>query len=126
MRVSTVEKTQFGNKQRSNSSKFALTTAAGAAIGAGARYLLPTKEQMKTMFSKESVDSFVHSANKRGAERSILKYTAAGAMIAAGLNLIAKAFAKNNGDNKEFDFTKYEALHDTPADSAYAIMWYGD
>lgn len=124
MRVNAVEKTQFGNRQRSNN--FALSTVAGAAVGAGARYLLPTKEQMKSMFSKESVDSFVLSANKRGAERSILKYTAVGAVIAAGLNLVAKTFSKTNREKQEFDFTKYEALHDTPADSAYAIMWYGD
>ena len=109
-----------------NNAQLLLRTAAGAALGAGARFILPTKTEMGSM--KTATDTFFSNAktSARGANRSILKYAGIGALVAAGANLIAKTFKNGKENNEAIDFTKYEALYDTPADSAYAIMWYGD
>ena len=112
--ISTVE------PKRKNSS-LGICAAAGAAAGAGARYLVPTKTEMK------SVDSFVSSAamSARGANRSILKYGAAGAAIAAGLNLLAKAFTPEHKKDKSVEYTKLGALMDAP-DYSCQFIWYGE
>ena len=99
----------------------------GAVAGSAARYVVPTKNELSSIINKDAVDTFVSNASAvaRGSKRSILKYGGFGALIAAGIASVAKFFsAKNKLANTEY--AKYEALLDTPADSAYAIMWYGD
>ena len=51
------------------------------------------------------------------------KYGGIGAAIAAGISIITKAISKNR---QALEYSKYAALMDTPADSAYAVMWYGE
>ena len=123
MKLNAIETTQ---NNRRNGAKFMLTTAAGAAVGAVSRYVLPTKTQLPSVFNRETLDTFVSSASVRGANRSILKYAGIGALVAACANLVAKTFQNGKENSEAIDFTKYEALYDTPADSAYAVMWYGD
>ena len=111
--VSTVQ------PKRNNHSLIA-SAGVGAALGAGARYVVPTKSELK------SVDSFVSSAalSARGANRSILKYGAIGALVASGLSLLNKAFKEHKNDGS-VEYTKLGALIDAP-DYACEIMWYGE
>lgn len=108
-----IQPTQPTKRKNAN---FALTTAAGAAIGSCARYVLPLKN---------TADEFVSSSAK-GAQRSILKYAGAGALIAAGANILSRAFSKKQEfENENFEYSKYAALIDAP-DYACEILWWGD
>jgi len=93
----------------------------GAVLGTGARYFVPTKNEMK------SVDKFVSSAaiNARSANRSILKYGAVGALAASGLALLTKIFTPEHKQNSDTEYTKLGALIDAP-DYSCEIMWYGE
>ena len=109
--------------QRKTISKFALNAGAGAAVGAAARYFLPSKNELN------SADKFLSSAamNARGAGRSILKYGAIGALAATGLALFCKLFTtqRNDDTSDNVEYTKLGALVDAP-DYACEIMWYGE
>ena len=98
-----------------------LSAATGAAVGSGMRYILPTKEQLK------SADSFVSSAamNARSANRSILKYGGIGALVASGLTLISKLYNSPKKSDANVEYTKLGALIDAP-DYACEIMWYSE
>ena len=111
---------------RKNNSHVMLSSALGAAAGIGARYVVPTKTEMSQIINKDAVDTFVSNTATaaRGSKRSMLKYGGIGAAIAAGISIIAKAFSSKN--REALEYSKYAALMDTPADSAYAIMWYGE
>ena len=94
----------------------------GAVLGAGARYIVPTKDEMK------SVDTFISSAaiNARSANRSILKYGLIGAIGASALAMLAKVFTpEHKQDNNNTEYTKLGALIDAP-DYSCEVMWYGE
>jgi len=101
-----------------NNAHLMLTTAMGGAMGAGARYLVPTSAEMKSF--KTATDSFLSNASvaARGANRSILKYSAAGAVVAAGLYLASKIFGNKNAQTPKyedtFEYSKYAALIEAP------------
>ena len=106
-----------------------LMAAAGAAIGAGARYVLPTKKELSSLLNKESVDTFVSStaAVARANSRSILKYGSVGALVAAGISIISHAL-KPKKDEEQFEniqYKKYEAILDAP-EYACQITWLAD
>ncbi len=115
--ISTVE------PKRKLTPSLSLSAAAGAGIGAGLRYILPSKNEWNSM------DTFVSSAamNARSANRSILKYSAIGALVASGLALLAKIHTNDNNAKKDtsIDYTKLGALIDAP-DYSCEIMWYGE
>ena len=104
-----------------------LMAAAGAAIGAGARYVLPTKKELSSLLNKESVDTFVSSAAAaaRANNRSILKYGSVGALVAAGISIISHALKpqKDEEQLENIQYKKYEAILDAPADTCM-IAWY--
>ena len=88
-----------------------LMAAAGAAIGAGARYVLPTKKELSSLLNKESVDTFV----------------SVGALVAAGISIISHAL-KPKKDEEQFEniqYKKYEAILDAP-EYACQITWLAD
>ena len=122
----SVPKIQAAQSNKNMSTKVAIASAVGAAVGAGARYVVPTKSELSSIFNKDAVDTFVSSAatSARGANRSILKFGAIGAVVAAGLTLLSKAI-HNIKSNKESDYSKLGALIDAP-DYAVEIMWYGE
>ena len=101
-----------------NNAHLMLTTATGAALGAGARYIVPTSAEMKSL--KTASDTLLSNANvvARGANRSILKYSAIGAVVAMGLSLISKLFNNKNTQapkyEDSFEYTKYAALIEAP------------
>ena len=114
--ISTVEP-----KRRSIPS-VGMSALAGAGVGAGLRYILPTKNELQSM------DTFVSSAamSARSANRSILKYSVLGALVASGLALLAKLFTpEHKNDNTNIEYTKLGALIDAP-DYSCEIMWYGE
>ena len=121
----SVQQIQITEQKRNSFGKIAATGAVGAALGAGARYVVPTKAEASSLFNKEAVDSFVSSASTqaRGAGRSILKYSGVGAVAALIIGALAKIFPKN--DNKNDEYSKYGALLDAP-DYAVEVMWYGE
>lgn len=123
--IMDIKPIQTTNNKRNNS-HIMLSSAVGAAVGAGARYIVPTKTELNQLINKDAVDTFVSNTATaaRGSKRSILKYGGIGAAIAAGLSVLAKAFSSKN--REALEYSKYAALMDTPADSAYAIMWYGE
>ena len=110
-----------------NNARLMLTTSTGAAIGAAARYVVPTKNEWKGV--KESTDTFFSNAaaSARSANRSILKYAAVGAVVAAGLSLVSRLFTKpNQNQHKDtFEYSKYQALIDAP-EYACEILLYED
>ena len=110
---------------RNTAGKLMATGALGAAVGAGARYVVPTKAEVSSILNKDAVDSFVSSASTkaRGANRSILKYAGIGGAAALLLGALAKIFPKN--EDKDTEYSKYGALLDAP-DYAVEIMWYGE
>ena len=112
---------------RKNNSHLMLSAAAGAAAGIGSRYVIPTKNEFSQLINKDAVDTFVSNTATvaRGSKRSMLKYGGIGAAVAVGVTMLSKLFAPKNRQY-QVEYSKYEALMDTPADSAYAIMWYGD
>ena len=104
----------------------AVSAAAGAAVGALSRYVIPKKDEMNNIFNKQAFDQFVSSTAKRGADRSILKYGAIGALAAGTIALITKALKYDNKENMaSFEYTKLGAIIDAPA-YACEIMWYQD
>lgn len=113
-----------------NNTHLMLTSAAGAALGAGARYVLPAKNAADSAV-KTSVKNYFSSnaLNARGANRSILKYGALGALIAGGLYLITKAFNAKKEQMQKYDdiyeFSKYQALIEAP-DIACEMIFYED
>ena len=104
----------------------ALATAGGAGIGALSRYVIPRKGELNNLFNKASVDQFVSSTAKRGADRSILKFGAIGALIAGGLSLVSKALKYDSKENTtSFEYNKLGAIIDAPA-YACEIVWHQD
>ena len=120
-----VQKIQITEPNKSISGKVAATGALGAAVGAGARYIVPTKAEASSIFNKDAVDTFVSNASTkaRGADRSILKYAGIGGAAALLIGAIAKIFPKT--ENKPDEYSKYGALLDAP-DYAVEVMWYGE
>ena len=120
-----VQSIQISEPSKNNLGKVVATGALGAAVGAGARYVVPTKAEVSSIFNKEAVDTFVTnaSAKARGADRSILKYAGIGGAIALGLSALSKLFPKH--ENKSDEYSKYAALLDAP-DYAVEVMWYGE
>lgn len=100
----------------------------GAAIGAGARYIAPTKNEIGQIFNKDTFKKVMSKANTaaRGESRSILKFAGLGALTVTGLNLIGKAISglKTEQNNLNFDYSKYGAFFDS-GDCACEIMWLG-
>ena len=121
----SVQSIQISEPTKNNGAKLMATGAVGAAMGAGARYVLPTKEEMGAIFNKEAVDTFVSnaSAQARGANRSILKYAGIGGVAALLISALSKIFPKQ--ENKNNEYSKYGALLDAP-DYAVEVMWYGE
>ncbi len=106
--------------KRRNYGTIGVSAGVGALAGAASRYVIPTKAELV------SADTFLSTAamNARGAKRSILKFGAAGAAIAATFALIAKAI-KDYRNDESIEYTKLGALVDAP-DYACEIMWYGE
>ena len=110
-----------------NNAHLMLTTAMGGAIGAGARYIVPTQNEVKSL--KTVADTFFSNASvaARGANRSILKYAGIGAIIAAGIhcvkNLLTRKNEETSGDT--FEYSKYAALIDA-SEYACEILIYED
>ncbi len=123
-----IQKVQTTDSNRNNYKNLALTAGVGAIAGAGARYLIPTKDEFSHIFNKEAVDTYISNTatQARGASRSIIKYGAIGALIAAGLSLISKIMPNHKTYEKaNNEYTKLGALIDAP-DYAVEIMWYGE
>ena len=98
-----------------------VSAGVGAAVGAGLRYIIPTKAELS------SVDSFVSTTAMaaRSQGRSILKYGAIGALFATGIALLSKAIHNRQNSDTSVEYTKLGALVDAP-DYACEIMWYGE
>ena len=107
--------------KKRNFPSLAMSAGAGAILGAGARYILPSKKELS------SADKFLSSTamSARGAGRSILKYGALGAAIAAGIALLIKAFTPQHKENTNVEYTKLGALVNAP-DYACEIMWFSE
>ena len=107
--------------KRRNIPTLGVSACAGAAAGAGLRYILPSKTELA------NVDSFISTAamNARAEGRSILKFGAVGALVATGAALLAKALTHKNDNDASVEYTKLGALVDAP-DYACEIMWYGE
>lgn len=110
-----------------NNHSLMLPAAMGAAAGAVARYVVPTKAEITKILNKETADSFVSSTAMaaRGASRSILKYGGIGAAIGGVGAFLVKAFTPQKANHSN-DYSKYGAIIDSSADSAYALYWYED
>ena len=110
-----------------NNAQLMLSTATGAAIGMGSRYIVPTKAEMKTF--KTAADTFFSNASTtaRGANRSMLKYGAIGALAAATITLLTKLLANKQPAQQAdtFEYSKYQALIDAP-EYACEILLYED
>ena len=121
----SVNSIQITEPTKNNFGKVVATGALGAAMGAGARYVVPTKAEASSIFNKEAMDTFVSnaSAQARGANRSILKYSGIGAVATLLLAGLTKIFPKH--DDKNSEYSKYAALLDAP-DYAVEVMWYGE
>ena len=105
-----------------------LTTATGAALGAGARYVLPTKNEMQSF--RTMGDTFFSNVatSARGSNRSILKYSVVGAVVAGGAYLLGKFFANKKPEQKYddiYEFSRYSAIIDAP-DIACEILLYDE
>jgi len=122
----SVNSIQITEPNKNSYKKVAATGAMGAIMGAGARYVVPTKAEANSIFNKDAVDTFVSnaSAKARGADRSILKYAGIGGAVALLIGGIAKLFPPKT-DNKDSEYSKYGALLDAP-DYAVEVMWYGE
>ena len=121
----SVQSVKITEPSKNSLGKVAAAGALGAAVGAGARYVMPTKAEASSILNKTAVDSFVSSASAkaRGADRSILKYAGIGGAAALLLAGLAKIFPKSN--DKSNEYSKYGALLDAP-DYAVEVMWYGE
>lgn len=106
-----------------------LMAAAGAAVGAAARYALPTKDELHSLLNKENVDTFVTSTSAvaRANGRSILKYGTIGALVASGIALVTNAFRAKDKEEElaNITYSKYGAAIDS-SDYAYMVMSWGD
>lgn len=123
-----IERLSSNQPTKRNNAHLMLNVATGAALGAAARYITPTKNELKS-FNKVA-DSFFSSTSTlaRGANRSILKYAGIGALIAGGLYLLNKLFAKKPQEQPQqdtFEYSKYQALIDAP-EYACEILIYGE
>ena len=98
-----------------------MAAAAGAVVGGLSRFVLPEKN----LLNKNTLDTFVSSAAKRGADRSILKYSGIGALVATAGCLFAKVIDYNKKNSDTLQYTKLGTLVDSP-DYACEILWYGD
>ena len=100
-----------------------LATATGAVAGAGARFVLPTKNEFNTI--KTATDSFFSSTSTvaRGSKRSILKYAGIGALIAAGIHTIAKAVKKSKETTDSIEYSKYQAIIDAPEYACEILLY---
>ncbi|MBR5305103.1 MAG: hypothetical protein IKU37_09785 [Candidatus Gastranaerophilales bacterium] len=110
-----------------NNAGLMLSATTGAAIGMGSRYLLPTKAEIKSIGT--AADTFFSSASTaaRGANRSMLKYGALGAIAAATITLLTKLLSnkKPQTQTDTFEYSKYQAIIDAP-EYACEILLYGD
>ncbi len=115
------------HNEHKNTKKTVLMSAAGGALGAGLRYIIPTKEEFQAIYNKNSKDCFLSSSkmNARGESRSILKYSGFGALIALGLSFAGRLLTPKTENQKNITYTKYGALLDAPAYSC-EIMWYNE
>ena len=111
-----------------NNHSVILPAAIGAATGAAARYVLPTRAELAKILNKETADSFVSSAamTARSSSRSILKYGGIGALIAGVGAVLVNAFTPQAKAKQSAEYSKYGAVIDAPIDSAYAMIWYED
>ena len=111
MRIETTQPTKRNNAQ------LMLTTATGAALGMGARYIIPTKNEFKNL--KGAADSFFSNASTaaRGANRSMLKYGAIGALIAATVSLLTKLISSKNDEpnyTDTFEYSQFKTMFELP------------
>ena len=120
-------KIETNQPTKRNNAHLMLTTATGAALGAGVRYILPTKTEMRTF--NDVADTFFSNTSvaARGANRSILKYAGIGAVVACGAHLISKLFDKKPQEQYEdsFEYSKLQTFIDAP-DYACEILLYGE
>ena len=111
---------------KTNNARLMLTTTAGAALGAAARYVVPTKAEWSSI--KTSADTFFSSASTmaRKTNRSILKYAGIGAVVAAGISMMAKLFDKNTNKTAytdNFEYSKYQALINSPEYACEILLY---
>ncbi|MBQ4647406.1 MAG: hypothetical protein IJB79_08670 [Candidatus Gastranaerophilales bacterium] len=112
-----------------NNAQLMFATATGAALGMGSRYLVPTKAEMRSL--KSSADTFFSNTATaaRGANRSMLKYGAVGALAAAAITLLTKLLGAKQEQKQEqadtFEYSKLQALIDAP-EYACEILLYED
>ena len=123
-----IERLNSNQPTKRNNAQLMLTTATGAALGMGSRYILPTKAELGTL--KTSADTFFSNASTaaRGANRSMLKYGAIGAVAAAAVTLLAKLLGSKNSkvqNSDTFEYSKYQAIIDAP-EYACEILLYKD
>ena len=121
-------KIQANQPPKRNNAHFMLTTAAGAAVGSVARYVIPTKAEFSNL--KACKDTFFSNASTmaRGTNRSILKYAGLGALIAAGICGIKNLLTKKpeiEAQEDTFEYSKYAALIDA-SEYACEILIYED
>lgn len=113
--------------KKANKAHLMLATATGAAMGMGSRYLVPTKAEMKSLGS--AADTFFSNAatTARGANRSMLKYGAIGALAAGTIALLAKLFTNKKQETPidSFEYSRIQAIVDAP-DSIAELYLYGD
>ena len=122
-----IERLNSNQPTKRNNAQLMLSTATGAALGMGSRYIIPTKAEMGTL--KNAADTFFSNASvaTRGANRSILKYGAIGALAAATVTLLTKLLGnkKPQAQGDTFEYSKYQALIDAP-EYACEILLYED
>lgn len=123
-----IEAIQAATPKRNNAHTMLLGTT-GAALGAAARYYVPTKEELSLIKSKQA-DGFFSTAKAaaRANKRSILKYAGVGAIIAAGIGLIVKLIKDSKLPKQQpekIEYSKMGALIDA-SDYACEIMWWGE
>lgn len=109
-----------------NNTHLMLTTAVGGVLGAGARYIVPTKAEVQSF--NAAADTFFSNAKvaARGANRSILKYGTVGAIVAAGLTIASKLIKNDKQANKDsdtFEYSKYAALIEAPDIAAEFFLY---
>ena len=122
-----IERLNSNQPTKRNNAHLMLSTATGAALGMGSRYILPTKTELSAL--KTSADTFFSNASTaaRGANRSMLKYGAIGALAAATITLLTKLLSNNKPKTQTdtFEYSKYQALIDAP-EYACEILLYED
>ena len=127
---------RLNQPQRSNHAP-AVACAAGAALGAIGRYIVPTKKEISNMLNKEQVDTFVSQAatEARANGRSIAKSAGLGALILGGVTFVASKISDKIGQIKKHsdteallkDYPDLGIILDASADAAsYALYCYGD